>query len=117
MGYQLMKGEEFTFHHILKKEHGGDYGLKNGAILCGKTAHPYIHIVEQRDLDIFIFINKVLKQINNQGHVPDINQLKRINDVLKIFEREHQGEITSKGKILIKDEYTERRILTKQIYI
>ena len=45
----------------------------------------------------------------------DVNCLKRIDDILDRFEREHSSDTTAKGKCLIKEEYIkDRRYFTKE---
>lgn len=107
MGYKLMKGDIFTYHHIEKKEDGGKITLANGAILCGKSSHPYLHLIEHYDEDMYHYINGILMSINRIQHI-DVHLLEEIDRTLKIFEREHQGKRNAKGKVLIKDVYVER---------
>lgn len=108
MGYTLQKGDIYTFHHmIIPARQGGKYERWNGAILCGQTAHPYLHIIEGRNYDMFLYITGELVQINQQGYISSEN-IRKIHNVLCLFEREHCGERTRKGKILIKEEYTKR---------
>ena len=47
---------------------------------------------------------------NIKGYI-DQDNLRRINDILCCFEKEHCSDRTKKGKLLIKKEYRERRIL------
>lgn len=111
MGYSLQKGDIYTFHHlIIPNRKGGKYERWNGAILCGKTSHPYLHLIEAKDYDIFCYITSEMIDMNIKGYL-DINNLKRISYLLKEFEEEHKKDRTSKGKILIKDEYTRRVII------
>ncbi len=109
MGYEFRNIRELNFHHIQKKEHGGKYSFDNGALLCGDTAHQYIHVIEYKDLDMYLYINALLKGVNTQGYRPTKNQLLAIKSVLEQFEREHSGDRTNKGKPLIKPKYVERR--------
>ncbi len=110
MGYKLQRGEIFTYHHlIVPKRFGGQETIDNGAILCGKTAHPYLHVIEAKDYDMFQYITNLLININNQREMPSRQQLLAIDAILRQFEREHCGETTRKGKQLIKTEYVERR--------
>ena len=108
MGYILINDEEFDFHHIKKKCDGGQLIISNGAILIRGVSHPYIHIIESRDLDRFIYLNQVLKCINIQGHMPTEKQLCLIDSVLTSFEKEYSSARSSSGKILIKEQYTRR---------
>lgn len=108
MGYTLMRDEEFDFHHIKKKCNGGQLIITNGAILVRGVSHPYIHVIESRDLDRFIYLNQILKCINSQGYMPTEKQLDLIDSVLASFEREYCGKTSSSGKVLIKEQYTRR---------
>lgn len=105
MGYTLDRTA--SFHHIIKREHGGKETIENGAVL-NKTAHEYLHIIEYKDYDTFIAINKILKIINNQRDKPTKEQLQIISKLLSMFEEEHRYDKTSKNKRLIKHQYLER---------
>jgi hypothetical protein len=72
-----------------------------------------LHTIEYYDLDKYVFINKILKDINTQRYMPTIEQLKQIDYVLKEFEEEHEDEVSTRGKVLIKDEYR-KRVLWKE---
>lgn len=109
MGYDIRTIHDLTYHHIQKKEDGGPFTLDNGALLHGDTSHEYLHIIETRDLDMYIYINKILKAINEQGYRPSREQLLLIRDVLLSFEREHDRDENSKGKLLIKTRYIKGR--------
>lgn len=111
MGYCLQKNDIYTFHHlIIPKRAGGKDEIWNGAVLCGNTSHPYLHIIESKDFDIFAYITSEMIDMNIKGHL-DIDNLRRINDALKQFEKEHINDRTRKGKILIKEDYKKRIIL------
>lgn len=105
MGYKLEKN--VSYHHIIKREHGGKETIDNGAVL-NQYAHEYLHIIEYKDLDIYIAINSILKIINAQRDKPTKEQLKTISQLLTMFEVEHSRDKTSKGKTLIKRQYYER---------
>lgn len=112
MGYYLQKGDIYTFHHlIIPNRNGGKIERWNGAILCGQTAHPYLHVIENKDYDMFCYITSEMIDMNVKGYL-DIQNIRNINDVLNQFEREHSGDRTRKGKVLIKEEYT-RRLLKR----
>ena len=105
MGYTLDRTA--SFHHIIKREHGGKETIENGAVL-NKNAHEYLHIIEYKDYDTYIAINKMLKIINEQRDKPTTEQLEIISKILSMFEEEHKEDKTSKGKRLIKHQYLER---------
>lgn len=107
MGYKVSKDNPYTFHHLKKRCNNGKEEVKNGAILT-KVAHQYLHIVESRDLELFTYINNVLKQVNEQGFASLERQLLAIDSLLKQFEKEHRWDRSSKGKVLIKTEYLDR---------
>lgn len=107
MGYSLQKGDIYTFHHlIIPNRHGGPYSRWNGAILFS-TPHQYLHVIEAKDYDRFCYLTSEMIDENVKGYL-DIENLQHINDCLKSFEREYCSARTSKGKVLIKEEYTRR---------
>ena len=110
MGYKLQKGDIYTFHHlIVPNREGGPYERWNGAILCGKTIHPYLHLIENIDPDIFYELTSEMIDENIKGRL-DIDNLKRIHDLLLYFEREHDHDTSKKGKLLIKREFVTGRV-------
>lgn len=106
MNYKLIK-KDITFHHIVKRENGGKEEITNGALLM-PIAHQYLHIIEYKDIETYIAINKIFKFINNQQCEPTREQREIIEYLLKQFEYEHIKDKTSKGKQLIKYKYLER---------
>lgn len=107
MGYKVTKHNPYTYHHILKRCHGGNETLENGAILT-KYSHQYLHVIESRDLEMYNQINNILKEINKQGFRPLERQILAIDYILRIFESEHFEDKTAKGKILIRKEFLKR---------
>lgn len=81
----------------------------NGAILRQDTSHDYLHIVQKYDDDIFGLITNEMIKENEQGRI-DIENLRRIRDLLLYFEKEHCSDKTKKGKYLIKESYIRDRI-------
>ena len=108
MGYKLQKDDIYTFHHlIIPKKNGGAYADWNGAILCGKTSHPYLHLIESKDYEIFLRLTSEIIDENIKGRI-DTENLRRINDLLCYFEREHINDRGKKQRRLIKREYLAR---------
>lgn len=107
MGYIFTRDNASYHHLIIPRRLGGPETVQNGAILNGKTSHPYLHIIEYKDLDIFNLITSEMIDMNIKGFL-DSSNLRKINDLLTCFEREHSGDSTKKGKVLIKEEYTRR---------
>jgi len=107
MGYHLNKNDILTFHHlIVPKRNGGLYIKQNGAIIQ-RIPHDYLHLIERIDYDIFCYLTSEMIDMNCKGFLDSYN-IRNINDVLCQFEREHSGDRTKKGKVLIKEEYTRR---------
>lgn len=108
MGYSLEKGDIYTFHHlIVPARFGGKIEWQNGAILCGKSSHPYLHLIESKDYELFMAITYEMLKENEQGFISPQN-LHFIDDCLLYFEREYSGKRSKNGKLLIKEEYTRR---------
>lgn len=107
MGYKFTKSNASFHHLIIPRRSGGKETIRNGAILNGKTSHPYLHVIENFDYDRFLAITSEMIDENILGRL-DKDCLKRIDDILKGFEQEYSGKRGSKGKILIKEEYTRR---------
>ena len=115
MGYEITNKQDLSFHHLIvpirncKALGLGEGYLKwNGSILNQNTSHDYLHLIEAKDCDMFLAITSELIDENVKGHL-DIDNLRRIHDILECFEREHSNDRSKKGKILIKQEYMRRR--------
>ena len=116
MGYKVDKKQSLSFHHLIiphreSKNYGiGDgYLYWNGAILRQNTSHDYLHIIEAKDYDLFLAITSEMIDENIKGKI-DIDNLKRIHDLLLYFEREHDHDTSKKGKLLIKREFVTGRV-------
>lgn len=115
MGYDIINKNNLSFHHLIIPHRdcralglGEGYLEWNGAILNQNTSHNYLHLIEAKDYDMFLAITSELIDENVKGHL-DIDNLRRIHDILKCFEREHSNDRSKKGKVLIKQEYMRRR--------
>ena len=102
LGYDNL--ERYSYHHIKKKSDGGKTTIENGAILH-QSSHQYLHTIEFYDLERYIFLNNILKVINKQRSMPSIEQLKEIKLVLLGFQNEFESKLTSRNKLIIKNEY------------
>jgi len=109
MGYAVNKNNASYHHLIIPRRLKGPMTIENGAVLNGFTSHPYLHAIEKVDLDIFDSITSEMIDENIKGRV-DMYNIKKIDDLLLFFEREHSGDYTKSGHLLIKDEYTKRMI-------
>ena len=115
MGYDIINKNNLSFHHLIVPHRnckamglGEGYLEWNGAILNQNTSHDYLHLIEAKDYDMFLAITSELIDENVKGHL-DIDNLRRIHDILECFEREHSNDRSKKGKVLIKQEYMRRR--------
>lgn len=110
MGYYFNKNNASFHHLIIPRRLGGPEDINNGAILNGFTSHPYLHVIESKDLEIFNLITSEMIDENIKRKI-DIYNLKKINDLLSYFEKEHLNDTTKKGKRLIKKEFLIREKL------
>ena len=116
-GYTFDRTKQLSFHHLRISKHdckvlnipSEGYLYWNGAILRQDTSHDYLHIIQRYDDDIFRLINNEMIKENEQGRI-DIENLRRIIDLLLYFEKEHCSDRTKKGKHLIKESYIGDRI-------
>lgn len=91
MGYSLNKekSEIYTYHHlIIPNRNGGPSSFSNGAVLCGLSSHPYLHAIEELDYDIFCYLTSEMIDMHAKRCI-DMDNLRRINDLLCQFEREY----------------------------
>ena len=109
MGYEFKKSEASFHHLIIPKRNGGKETIDNGAILNANTSHPYLHLIENFDYDKFLLITSEMIEQNLLGRL-DYECLKRIDEILREFEEENKGLKTSKGKMMIKEEFKKRTI-------
>ena len=107
MGYSVDKATANYHHLIIPRRNGGAKTINNGAILNKDTSHPYLHIVESKDYDMFYNITKQMMIENKLGKL-DIDCFKKINDILTQFEHEHSADTNFLNEPLIKEEYTKR---------
>lgn len=106
MNYVLKK-EDVTYHHRIKKCNGGKKTIENGAILM-PVAHQYLHLIECLDIDTYIALNNLFKIVNTQGYEPTREQRELIEYLLKEFESVHKWDKGLKGKLLVQRKYLER---------
>lgn len=102
LGYDNL--ERYSFHHLKKKCDGGEKIISNGAVLH-QSSHSYLHTIEYYDLDKYIFLNNILKKVNEQKMFTTKEQLEQIRYVLKEFQNEYEGKKSSREKDIIKKEY------------
>ena len=81
--------------------------MNNGAILCGDTAHTYLHLIESLNQHTFNLITSEMIDMNVRRKL-SIYNLKRINEILCEFERLYEDKKNSKDQLLIKEKYKER---------
>lgn len=116
MGYIFNRREDLSFHHLIVPKRdckaaglGEGYLKWNGAILRQNTSHEYLHTIERVNREIFLEITKQMIEENEKGKL-DLENLKRIRELLLYFENEYKEETNSKGILILKKKYTTRRI-------
>lgn len=114
MGYPTSKKNILSFHHLIvprcnckTMNLGEGYLWWNGTILNQPTSHEYLHLIENKDPDMFYAITSEMIDENIKGYL-DRDNLLRIRDILERFEREHCSDRGKKGSLLIKDSYLMR---------
>lgn len=120
MGYRLEKGDRYSFHHLIipskeskNLEHKGILEW-NGAILCSNTSHPYLHVIENYEYEMFLYITSEMIDMNIKGRL-DIRNLNNIDTILKEFEAKYRGVKSKKGNLIVLPKYEKRLILQKDI--
>lgn len=106
MNYRLVK-KDVTAHHIIKREHGGKLEWDNIALLM-PAAHQYLHLIEYKDYETYVTLNKIFKMINEQREAPTKAQRELVEYFLREFEKIHRWDKGSKGKLLIQRKYLDR---------
>lgn len=116
MGYTFDKREDLSFHHLVVPKRdcktaglGEGYLRWNGAILNQNTSHDYLHIIERMDRDTFLRITAEMIEENLKGKL-DIDNLKRIRELLLYFEDKYEKETNSKGQLILKRKFITKRI-------
>lgn len=107
MGYEFSRRSASYHHLIIPRRLGGKETLDNGAVLNGYTSHPYLHIIEMLDEEIFLRITSEMIDENIKRKI-DIANLKRIRGLLLYFEKDNVHERSKKGKLLVKSEFLVR---------
>ena len=79
-------------------------------MLVQSTSHDYLHRIEMLDYDMFLAITSEMIDENIKGRL-DIENLRRIRDILLCFEKEYYDVRTKKGSRVIKPEYINKRII------
>ena len=84
MGYYKQPKEIYNFHHLIvpyrncnSRGLGEGYVRWNGAILCAESSHPYLHLIEQFDLESYLRITSEMIEMNLRGKLM-IQNLKAI---------------------------------------
>ena len=116
MGYSFDRLKDLSFHHLIvpkrdcKAQGLGEGYLKwNGAILVQDTSHEYLHTIERIDRELFLRITKEMIEENEKGKI-DLENLKKIRDLLLYFEKNYNKETNSKGQFILKRKYITDRI-------
>lgn len=112
MGYEFGSKKELSTHHIIPRHTGGQTKKGNLCVLNRTTSHNYIHLIEDYDYKAFLNISRLLLEQVKQGKI-DIEEVKRINELLLNFEEKHKDDETKNGTLLIKEEYKTKRIIKK----
>ena len=115
-GFHFNKVNELSFHHLIVPHRdsmsfgiGEGYVYWNGAILVQNTSHDYLHLIERINRPMFLAITDELVKENKQGYV-DMDNIRRIHNIMEEFESRYGDVKSKKGKLLVKREYVKNRI-------
>lgn len=106
LNYKITR-RNLTAHHIIKREHGGRLEMSNIAILMD-VSHQYLHLIEHKDHETYVALNKIFKMINEQCCEPTESQREIIEYLLRQFEANHKWDKGSKGKLILQKKYLNR---------
>lgn len=116
MGYKLVNRNDVSYHHYLVARRDckamglvEGYTYENGVILNARTSHLELHLVESKEEKLFYYITSEFLDMKNKGYL-DIENLKRIQEILLEFEHKYRNATDRKGKRLIKREYIEGKV-------
>ena len=107
LGYEFDSKKDLSTHHIIPRFIGGETKKSNLCILNRHTSHNYIHLIQDYDYKTFLQIIKHLIDQVAMGRI-DMDELKRINELLCFFEDKYKNEQSRSGEPLIKPEYKTR---------
>ena len=112
LGYDFMgypkQGDIYTAHHLIVPAREGGKLTWDNTVVLRENPHNYVHLIENKDFEVFSFITSEMLDMKIKGYL-DPENLRYIDDALSYFEREHCSDRTKKGKILIKDEFLNRK--------
>ena len=109
MGYEFGSKKELSTHHIIPRHSGGQTKKNNLCVLTRDTSHNYIHLIEDYEYKTFLQISKCLMEQVKNGKI-DIEEIKRINEILLYFEYKYRNAEAKTGGLLIRPEYKDKRI-------
>ena len=87
MGDKIESLSDLTRHHIVKKEKNGENNINNYALLT-KNSHQLIHYIEINYNKEYIFINKLLLELNKSKEPPTNDYYHNILKILKKIKKE-----------------------------
>ena len=111
LNYRLVRSE-VTFHHIQKHADKGKRVVENGALLM-PVAHQYLHLIEYKDLDMYVEINRIFRLVNEQRFEPTYEQRELLECLLEEFEYKYRWEKSNKGGLLLQKKYFDRGFVRK----
>lgn len=107
MGYPK-QGDIYTAHHLLVPAREGGKLIWENTVVLRANPHNYLHLIECKDFDTFAYVTSEMLDMKIKGYL-DVENLRYIDDCLACFEREHCSDRTKKGRLLIKEEFLNRK--------
>ncbi len=82
MNVEKTNSNDYTYHHILKKEYGGKVHTNNGAILTEKS-HVYLHYLEVNDKESYERLNYMFSVLNSTMAPPTEEYFMIIDEIIE----------------------------------
>lgn len=73
------------------------------------SSHDYLHLIQRIDNEIFCRITSEMIEQNEKGRL-DLENLKKIRDLLLYFEKEHSADEDKDGQKIIRKRFITNRI-------
>ena len=97
MGDEIKNLSDLTRHHIIKKEHGGENGISNYALLT-KRSHSLLHYLEDNYNSEYNYLNSLFLELNRSLKKPTSEYYEKIRVVMKRVKKEIKNEKRNRHK-------------------
>ena len=82
LGDPIESIRELTRHHIVKREHGGENGISNYALLTSDS-HEFIHYLEDNYYNEYVNLNRLFLELNRSVSPPSEEYYEEVRRIAK----------------------------------